>query len=261
MKKPAKFPEQIGISYNAELQRIVRSLRRDVKEHIPDLLESITTGGTSWVDDIKRVMWLLRRKWQSPQMMLEIERIARKFVISADRFNEKQNAKLMDISVDIFRNNKPLQEFVNLCIYDNTRLITSISDKYLSSVEQIVSEHVRLGSRHETTAKRLTEQFGVESRRAKFIARDQTAKVNGQLNMKRQQAAGFEYFRWLTSHDRRVRHRHVEIADKVTKYGKGIYRWDDLPLSDSGVPIAPGTDYQCRCDAIPVSNDKIKKGR
>ena len=91
-----------------------------------------------------------------------------------------------------------------------------------------------------------------------MIARDQTSKINGELAEKQQKGAGFEYFQWIDSDDSRVRHRHSEIANKVTAYGKGIYRWDDLPLSDKGVPIKPGSDYQCRCIARPVSAREVK---
>ena len=39
----------------------------------------------------------------------------------------------------------------------------------------------------------------------------------------------------------------MEIANADVGYGKGIYRFDDLPLSSDGSPIQPGSDYNCRC--------------
>lgn len=73
-----------------------------------------------------------------------------------------------------------------------------------------------------------------------MIARDQTAKVNGDLASRRQRAVGINYFQWIDSDDERVRSRHESIANRLTAYGKGIYRWDNPPLSDRGVPIIPG---------------------
>lgn len=86
----------------------------------------------------------------------------------------------------------------------------------------------------------------------------QKPKGTGHLNAKRQQSSGFEYFQWIDSDDERVRDRHEDIANRVTAYGKGIYRWDNPPLSDRGTPIIPGQDFQCRCIARPVLTSEVE---
>ena len=146
-------------------------------------------------------------------------------------------------------------------VYDNARLIKSIPSQYLTNIESIVMSNVRAGGRWEAVAKQLQQEYGVTDRRAKLIARDQTAKINGQLSAKRQVAAGFEYFRWVDSHDNRVRDNHRDHNNKVTEYGKGIYRWDLPPLSVKGVPEIPGQMWQCRCIAQPVSSDEVKRNQ
>ena len=50
-----------------------------------------------------------------------------------------------------------------------------------------------------------------------------------------------------------MRDRHQEIAEKVTAYGPGIYRWDNPPLSDKGEPIIPGGDYSCFPGESPLN--------
>ena len=85
--------------------------------------------------------------------------------------------------------------------------------------------------------------------------------INGDLVKKRQVSVGYEYFQWMTSDDERVRDRHEDFAEKVTEYGKGIYRWDNPPISDSGVPVIPGQDYQCRCNARPVSSEDVETNK
>ena len=99
----------------------------------------------------------------------------------------------------------------------------------------------------------------MSDKRAKLIARDQTAKIAGNLNERRQRSVGFVYFRWLDSGDSRVRDRHEDIADKVTAYGKGVYRWNHPPLNEKGEEILPGQDYQCRCTAVPVSQVEVDR--
>lgn len=77
--------------------------------------------------------------------------------------------------------------------------------------------------------------------RVTLIARDQTGKLNSQLNQFRQQEAGIEYYIWSDSDDRRVRPSH-RAKDNLK------FRWD-RPPADTG---HPGNDVQCRCVARAV---------
>lgn len=76
--------------------------------------------------------------------------------------------------------------------------------------------------------------------RYQLIARDQTAKLTAYLDRLRQEQAGIEKYRWLTSRDERVRDRHKQYEGQT-------YRWDKPP-SDGH----PGEAVQCRCLAIAV---------
>jgi SPP1 gp7 family putative phage head morphogenesis protein len=175
--------------------------------------------------------------------------------VSADTYNaRKTQEQFRRFSIDIFAGNETISEYVKASAGDNVRLIKSIAEQYLTQVESIVTTNMRAGNRPSAIEKLLTNQFGVTKRRAKMIARDQSAKINADLAEKRMRSAGIEHFQWVTSKDQRVRDRHDSIANKVTKYGKGIYRWDDLPLSDKGVPIAAGTDFQCFPGDLQLDN-------
>ncbi|WP_289281556.1 phage minor head protein, partial [Methylophaga sp. UBA5088] len=131
--------------------------------------------------------------------------------------------------------------------------------QYLNNVANTVLTGMRNGVLARDIAKQLSDDYGVTQRRARFIARDQTAKVNGEIDKRRQVDAGFEYFQWLDSDDERVRHKHRLIADKKTKYGKGVYRWDDLPKNDKGETIQPGSDFGCRCTARAKTTESVEK--
>lgn len=270
MPKAIKPAFRAGIEYNTELQRIIREIRKDINSELVPLLRKLAPEYTadSMVNDsyVNLIVATLRRvveRWKSPAFRAIAEGVAQRFVTTANRVNEERFTK--SFGIDVFSNNSELQDYLQASAYDNTRLITSIPEQYLGQVESIVMTNVRAGNRPSAITKLLSDQFGVTERRAKFIARDQTSKINGDLSEKRQRGAGFEYFQWIDSDDQRVRTRHEDIADKVTAYGKGIYRWDDLPLSDKGVPIKPGEDYGCRCIARPVSQAEvdanIKAGR
>lgn len=254
------------VRYNVALQRIARAVRKDidevivplVKQYAPEYVQDAAPVTTldGWADTMARALQFLLGKWLSPVARQAAESIAGDFVQSQLRVNSRGRRSA---GIDIFSNSQKTRDYLEAATFQNAMLITSIPAQYLEQVQNIVMTNMRAGMRPSYIEKALAQQFGVTSRRAKMIARDQTAKVQGELNKRKQVDAGFTYFKWLDSHDQRVRHRHREIADKVTDYGKGVYRWDDLPLSDKGEPIQPGSDYQCRCVAVAVPDFKVKQ--
>lgn len=76
----------------------------------------------------------------------------------------------------------------------------------------------------------------------------------------RQINSGVEYFRWVTVQDDRVRDTHEHLQDKITEYGKGVYKWSDPPKGQKGQKIIPAYEYQCRCMAEPLFTDKVENG-
>ena len=90
--------------------------------------------------------------------------------------------------------------------------------------------------------------------RAQVIARDQTSKMNTNINQIRQTALGIQEYIWRTSEDSRV------VGAPGGKYPQGnamhgnhyvrngkIFRWDEPP--DDG---HPGWPIQCRCVALGI---------
>ena len=257
---------QAGATYHTELRRIVREVRKDIDTYVMSAVKSTsfeyTADGVStmvtldsYVDVIAGALKLVRERWSSPQFNALATRIARKFVTTANNSNAERTKR--DLGIDVFVDNSELRDYVQASIYDNVRLIESIPTQYLTQVDSIVMTNVRAGGRPSAIAKLLQGQFGVTERRAKLIARDQSNKINSNLSQMRQTAAGFEYFRWETSHDERVRDRHEDVAKRVTAYGRGIFRYDNPPVVDQNVPQKPGEPIQCRCIAIPVSQEEV----
>jgi len=134
-----------------------------------------------------------------------------------------------------------------------------MTDDHLKEIQSVVWSEVTQGS----SAQSMIQQIGgiiqrndqvvpVATKykgRAKLIARDQTAKLNADLNQTRQEALGIEEYRWVTAKDDRVRPTHAANEGK-------IFRWDARP-GQPGYPNAtghPGKDIQCRCIAQPIIN-------
>ena len=87
--------------------------------------------------------------------------------------------------------------------------------------------------------KLLREQYSVTGSRLTLISRDQVTKLIGQLTGIRQQEAGVRSYVWLTSRDGRVRPTHA------ANEGRRFF-WASPPPETGH----PGTDIQCRCNAI-----------
>lgn len=263
--------DALGIEYNVTLQRLAKAVRRDVdavmvpliKRYAKEYVQDSAAPGTGpvvvvmdgWVDALKSAMSSLVRKWSSPKVQAQGQRIASSFVQTALKKSERDLKR--GTGIDAFSNSPAMREYLKASAYSNAGLIKSIPSRYLEEVGIQVAENMRAGMRPSYIVEALQKNYGVTERRAKFIARDQTGKIQGDLAEKQQRGAGFEYFQWIDSDDSRVRHWHSEIANRVTAYGKGVYRWDDLPLSETGQPIKPGQDYNCRCIAKPVSARKV----
>lgn len=78
---------------------------------------------------------------------------------------------------------------------------------------------------------------------AAFIARDQLAKLNGQLTKSRQLAAGIDEATWVTQGDSHVRHQHRLYNGRRFAWTVGI----------DGV--FPGQPIACRCWASAVADE------
>lgn len=248
-----------------KLQRMVRAIKRDIdatflpliKLYAPDYtMDGATVTRDGWVEAIAAALQLLVTRWENHP---GIAAIAGDFVRTA--FTSADRRAMRSMGIDVFGSSTEMDEYLRAAMYQNVKLIKSIPAQYLEQVGNILMTNMRIGNRPGYIVKELQQQFGVTQRRAKFIARDQSAKIAGEVSKKRQIAAGYSYFVWVDSHDQRVRHSHRDIANRVTAYGKGVYRWDDLPVNERGERIQPGSDYNCRCVAKVISNRNVERNQ
>ena len=145
------------------------------------------------------------------------------------------------LGVNPFASEPWLAQEMEAFVADNVALIKTIPSQFFGSIQGIVSNGARSGKNMQDITADLQKRTGVAKSRAKFIARDQVSKFNGDLNQLRQKNVGINSYIWSTSLDERVRPSHA------AKEGKK-FSWDNPP-NDTGHPVE---DYNCRCVAIPV---------
>lgn len=163
----------------------------------------------------------------------------------------------IDIRKDYYMGDFYQQEMLNW-VEDNVNLIKTVPYDMLDKMQEDIYDGYARGARSEDIAEQIVHDYQVSYNRAKFIARDQIAKLNGDITRAQQQDAGINEYIWQTVGDERVRPGHDLLNGKK-------FRWDDPPeimelvgkkgeehWEDTGRRCNPMQDYNCRCIALPV---------
>ncbi len=159
---------------------------------------------------------------------------------------KKAVSKTLGINIlDDYYSGEYYQKMLDKWISDNIDLINTIPKGSLGKMKEMVYSDYMNGRTTTNIVKDLQQQYGIDKRHARLIARDQTAKLNAKITQSQQRDAGVNKYEWSTSFDVRVRDSHFALEGK-------IFSWDDPPETDEGRRCHPGEDYQCRCCAIPV---------
>lgn len=247
---------QTELNYYRQLKQVARLVREDVDANIVPLVKQLAPEYTAdgWSDTITSAINQLLTRWLGAFARRQAETIASQFVQTA----AKDNAR--SFAINLYGGDTQLQEYLSAASYQNAKLIQSIPAQYLEQVQNIVMTNMRNGMRPSYIEEAIVKQFGITERRAKLIARDQTSKIQGDMNRIRQTNSGIEYFKWVTSQDERVRHSHVAVAKRDVGYGEGVFKWSDLPVVD-GVPTFPGQPINCRCVARPVTAAQVERNK
>ena len=166
--------------------------------------------------------------------------------------DEARRALGLDLSAIVRQ--EDLDDYLKTAMARNTSLIKSQADDVVKRIEQAIIQNELAGRSVKDLKAVLVDQLGIADRRAQLIARDQTAKLNSDMNRIRQEQAGIESYEWVTSGDERVRPLHKGLSGNE-------YSWGQPTGAEGGLP--PGQPIQCRCiaSAIVDFNVGLKKKR
>lgn len=212
--------------------------------------EAARMRGDSWTDDIDSLSQQLRIQidQQAPDENIVTAGTARE----VSEFNAGEWRTIMRgaLGIDIFTPEPWLRDELRSWSREAAGLITTLEDDAVKQVSLWTNRGIRQGWRWEDIAKNIEDRFDVSRSRARFIARDQTAKLNGELTERRQTQTGVTHYIWRDSRDERVRGNPAGLYPKAIPShwarNGNRYAWDDPP--EGG---APGRDYNCRCTAEP----------
>lgn len=268
----SKYVPKIPASAEREYIRLtdayMRILKEELEKELPklkdlyrenreaDMRENLRTDGVidGFLMAAARIFHIIRNRVSTRiaryQLQRKMERIAQlNLRLTIKEWNRAVKSTLgIDIREDYYMGafySAQLEKWIQ----ENVGLIKTIPEETLDRMQKIVYDGFTQGRPTARMVKEIQQAYGVGRRRAELIARDQTAKLNGQIQQAQQRDAGITEYIWYTCMDGRVRHRHRELHGKK-------FRWDDPPVVDkkSDRKCHPGQDFQCRCIARPVFN-------
>ena len=260
---PMKYPVGQEWAYRRILLKMNNQykllLKRYMSPQVPLMAEEATatnlpTGEvkqdayTGWQDRLDKTMRRIADKMttHTNQAIKEMQRVGPQ----VNEYNKAQWKRLMrsQYGVDPTKENpEKYRSLLGNWSRNNSLLIKDIPFKTSNQIAAQTREALIQGTNLKDLTKQvfdiMSERTEVSDSRATLIARDQVAKLNGELTKERQQDIGVEGYIWRTVGDERVRESHEEVDGQY-------FSWDNPPSETDD--NHPGEDYQCRCWAEPV---------
>lgn len=225
-------------------------VKSGVLPHIADILAMAerarpTVDGArhdTYGEEISSIVQLAKARLLREYSEEKLEEMARKMAKATNDFSINNMNKFFQkvFGTDYARFEPWMAQEMDGFVKINVTLIKSIPETHFTNIETTVLRGAQSGRLARDIAADIQAQAGVSERKAAFIARDQVAKFNGDLNWRRQTEAGITKYEWSTSGDERVREEHAALDGKT-------FSWDDPPAEGH-----PGQSINCRCTALPV---------
>jgi SPP1 gp7 family putative phage head morphogenesis protein len=212
------------------------------------LMVELLATDASPTKEIAEVLKKWGKKWSRKLDKLSLDislKFARKNFTVTDRQLQDAFAKA-GFTVK-FKPTKRSLEAYQAVAQENVGLIKSIPQQYLKDVQVQVWESVKKGADMQTLAEGLRKTYGITTRRAALIARDQNNKAKATIENTRRQQLGIDTAIWQHSGGgKEPRPAHVAMSGKPYKLTKGMWDTDEREF------VWPGTLINCRCTSRAV---------
>lgn len=148
------------------------------------------------------------------------------------------------------------ENFVNLC--------KSTNEEMRKKAAGIISDGVLGGRNLKELVKELqTTCKDFAKTKSELIACTEVGKLNSAIARNQSESAGIEYYEWSAAMDGRTRETHANMDGRICRWGKDdvYYEWvegdngkrelKEKKRTEKMYHGAPGTDFRCRCVALP----------
>jgi SPP1 gp7 family putative phage head morphogenesis protein len=264
------FPYRASSIYRISLQNMIQVMSNSIRDNVIPVLEDreeVFIKDADESDEKQQKRDLISLQNQIDQLIqdaasgfLNIDifsaNLARRHANLVDQMHAMSFQSTFDraLGVDVNQalQDEKLKGIIDKHIKENVKLIKSIPKDYFNKVNKIMQESLAKGTSVSSIKRQLfteglnvkqTGLLGITKRRAKLIARDQTGKLNGQVNRARQLHLGIDEYIWRDRGDNRVRPLHVDLNGQK-------FSWNGEPRPPED--LDPGQPIQCRCIAEAV---------
>jgi SPP1 gp7 family putative phage head morphogenesis protein len=250
------FPRGVRLEYQRSILKLVREVAEKIRDEILPNVRRL-------VDQTRQTDPSVRQDAPADEAAEALEDLSGTVLETSRRgitaaatasvrgvsgFNQRELDRVFErtLGVGIPASEPYLDDFIIAATRENVRRVTALLESEFVEAENVILSGFRRGLRFEEIARTLDERFSIVENRARLIARDQVASLNGELNRLRQTNLGVESYIWRTSQDDRVREEHEALEGERFTWAQGS------PEGHPGEPI------NCRCIAEPVLGDLIE---
>ena len=260
---PLMPPQEAERLYRTAMQKAIARMTEDYGKELQKTLAKLATASDAGVAmdanlgaQLSLMFGKLDNHWSSVFNKLA-KTLAKTTVERVDQSSKRRlDQSLKELSGGLTIKTPDLPEtMVNTlqaATAQNVGLIKSIQSKFHEQVSQEILSSIGDQQAVFENSKKLVDRVywrgETTEERAKFIARDQVAKMNSEMSSARAKSAGITKFKWRHSG------ASAEPRKLHQKYDGQIFSYDDLPIIDerTGERGLPGQAINCRCVAIPV---------
>lgn len=206
-KKEIKLNSRTKHSYGNNLKRLVRAMFRNLKIEI-------INGYRDSIELMKDILNNLEMRYRD--IFKQQSRYLINNLIEEIEYNFRENNNFsINFNTDRYR------DIIDYFIENNVNLITNLSNDVMFRVRESVYESIANNDNRKSLYNRILNLENITSKRAKLIARDQTAKIFSNINIYNQRQSGIAYFLWQTVNDERVstgKGGHRQLHNNIYKY-------------------------------------------
>ncbi|CAG9411339.1 hypothetical protein NVI2019_PEGOAJLN_00707 [Providencia alcalifaciens] len=257
--RPIKQSKRTEVWYRERLNSVIDEMSQVIIAELenPTLNDATSTPPLSITAKLSRAI-------QKVASMSIAELATRLSLGLVNRANQQNKDRLLktyknafDIDLSGLLSDEAIRDDMARAVKENVDLIKSIQTDFINDIGEKVFSNLAGGGRHENLVSLIKERGNISKSRAKFIARDQTAKLNAALNESRHRSLGLDLYEWGGAGDERERESHLKLNGKLCKYSDPTVYSDDggktwkKRKSIGAYEGAPGTDFQCRCVSLP----------
>ncbi len=151
---------------------------------------------------------------------------------------------------------KAVGKSIKGALAENAKLITNIPEQYKERLHRVLATSAESGGDMTGLIDKIKAAGGMEQRRAKNIALDQTRKAYNTINGERLKAVGVKRFEWVHSGGGlKPRESHIK-SHLAGGLNGGIYELAKGAFDpDAQLWILPAQLPNCRCTMVPVIED------